>query len=289
MKALIAFVSFLFLFSLSLYGASSVWKATKGGQTLYVGGTIHILRSGDFPLPPEFDRAFARSDAVVFETDLQSTLSAPFATEMARHMLLPDRENLAGVLKPSTYAAMQEYLSSQGEDIRRYERLRPWAAATMMAQKRLAQEGIDESGVDAYYARRALAERKETRFLETPAEQLALIVRMGEGEEDELILQTIHEMRSLSESVEWLVCEWREGKTKRIEGELVDAMKAQSPNMYREILEKRNRAWLPRLTEWSKEGKTLFILVGTMHLLGDDGLLRGLEKEGYSITPLAEE
>ncbi len=288
MKALIAFASLLFLFHLSLYGASSVWKATKGDQILYLGGTIHILRSGDFPLPKEFDRAFAYSDAVVFETDLQSTLSAPFAAEMARHMFLPPTSSLSEVLKPATYRAMKEYLSSQGESILPYERLRPWASATMMAQKRLAREGIDESGVDAYYARRALDERKETRFLETPAEQLAVIVRMGEGEEDELILQTIREMQTLSQSVEWLIREWREGKTVRIERELVDTMKSQSPNMYREILQKRNRTWLPKLMEWSNEGKTLFVLVGTMHLVGDEGLLSALEKEGYSLTPLSE-
>ena len=49
---------------------SSVWKAQKGTSVLYLGGTCHILREADYPLPPEFDRAYKAADILVFETDL---------------------------------------------------------------------------------------------------------------------------------------------------------------------------------------------------------------------------
>ena len=46
-----------------LYGSlvwvySSVWKAQKDGNTVYLGGTIHVLSKGDYPLPDAFDQAY---------------------------------------------------------------------------------------------------------------------------------------------------------------------------------------------------------------------------------------
>ena len=39
---------------------SSVWKVTKGEDTVYVGGTIHILPITEFPLPSQFMKAYKK-------------------------------------------------------------------------------------------------------------------------------------------------------------------------------------------------------------------------------------
>ena len=58
----------LFLLPLcSLFAKSSVWKVSKGGESLYIGGTCHLLRSSDYPLPPEFELAYDQSDTLAFE------------------------------------------------------------------------------------------------------------------------------------------------------------------------------------------------------------------------------
>ena len=52
-------------------GGSSVWVISRNGNTLYLGGSIHILRDDDFPLPTEFDLAFSQSTVLVLEADLE--------------------------------------------------------------------------------------------------------------------------------------------------------------------------------------------------------------------------
>ena len=52
----------LFTATLALQAQSSVWKVSKGGNTLYIGGTSHLLRTSDYPLPAEFDLAYAAAD-----------------------------------------------------------------------------------------------------------------------------------------------------------------------------------------------------------------------------------
>lgn len=281
--------SFLFLLPFlvvsQLFAASSVWKITKGGETMYLGGTIHVLRSSDFPLPGEFDRAYALADTVVFETDLEGTQSEAFAAALRDKMLLPAGKTLSNTLKSKTYAALKRYLASQGNDIRTFERLRPWAVMLVITQSVLMKNGIDQSGVDAYFSRRAAAEGKAQRFLETPAEQISLITRIGEGEEDAMISQTIREMEMIPEMISWLISDWREGKTTRIDTELVQAMKNESPRMYRQVLAARNDKWIPELIGMMREGKTGFVLVGTMHLIGPEGLLEQFRRLGYRVEP----
>src|SRR5439155_25898649 len=50
--------------------AASVWKVTSGaGNVLYLGGSIHALKSTDYPLPSAYNRAFDPSDRLVCEVD----------------------------------------------------------------------------------------------------------------------------------------------------------------------------------------------------------------------------
>jgi uncharacterized protein YbaP (TraB family) len=53
-----------------LYGETSVWKISGGDNALYIGGTVHILRESDYPLPEAFDAAFNESEMIIFETSV---------------------------------------------------------------------------------------------------------------------------------------------------------------------------------------------------------------------------
>ena len=49
-----------------------VWRVTDGESTVYLGGTVHLLRPEDYPLPEEFDQAYEGSSELFFETDISS-------------------------------------------------------------------------------------------------------------------------------------------------------------------------------------------------------------------------
>ena len=57
-KIFISIIFFAFLANSALLSAKGpVWKVSKGGQTVYLGGTIHLLSPSDYPLPEEFEEA----------------------------------------------------------------------------------------------------------------------------------------------------------------------------------------------------------------------------------------
>ncbi|MGE4471671.1 MAG: TraB/GumN family protein [Sulfuricurvum sp.] len=280
-------VIFYILFvATTLFAQSSVWKVSDAHHTLFLGGTIHVLRGSDYPLPEEFDQAYAQSDFVVFETDIALSQSRTFGIMLAKKMLLPPEQTLPQFLTPQTYRKLSDYLASEGYSNALYEHMQPWALMMTLTQTTLGKMGIDQNGVDMFYAQRALKDHKPQKYLESVEEQLAIISEIGKGEEDVLVEQTLRDMRELNETMAWMVRDWREGKTKRLEDEMVNQMLEESPKMYRLILKDRNDAWMPKLRSMMDEGKIGFVLVGTMHLLGSDGLLERFRKMGYRIEPL---
>lgn len=277
------------LFFELLFAESSVWKISDDqNHTLYLGGTFHLLRSTDFPLPPEFDVAYQHADYVVFETDLSLTHSAAFQQMMAQKMLLPPTQTLSNKLSPKIYQTLKNYVESQGYPMGVFERMQPWAVSLTLSQLKLSTIGVNQEGVDGYYLQCSIRDKRPQRFLESIEEQLHILSLIGEEEEDAVILQTIKEMRELPMMISWMVQEWREGKTERLEHELVDEMRQESPKMYRTVLKQRNDAWMPKLILMLHEKKRGFVLVGAMHLLGSDGLLEQFRKRGYKIELLKE-
>lgn len=283
---------FVFLFPLlvvsQLFAQSSVWKISDGLHTMYLGGTIHVLRSSDFPLPREFDDAYSKSDYVVFETDLSPSHTQELQRLLMRKMLLPAGQTLAQKISAKTYNALIVYLDSQGYNRAAFDRLEPWAVMMTLTQLKLSSIGIDQGGVDSHYSKRALLDQMPQKYLESIQEQSAIITEIGEGEEDTMILQTLEDMDELNTIMTWMVQDWREGKTERLERELVVEMMQESPKMYHRILVQRNNAWMPKLMNMIREEKRGFVLVGAMHLLGRDGLLEQFRKAGYHVEIVAE-
>lgn len=283
-----SFIILLILFGLhsSIFARSSVWKISDGDHTLYFGGTIHLLRANDYPLPAEFDTAYAKADYVVFETDLSPSQSLSLQRRLAQKMVMPAGQTLSERLDTKTYAELKDYLRAHHLPLAQFERLEPWAVMLMLTHFKLSEIGIDQNGVDSHFSKRSHDDGKPQRFLETADDQIDIITSIGDGEENQMILQTLDDMKELKELMAWMLMDWRNGTMESLEKELVLRMKTQSPKMYHHILQSRNEAWMPKLIEMVEGKEVGFVLVGTMHLLGPDGVLERFRARGYRVEYL---
>ena len=73
MKRLILVLCCLYL--QPLWAQSPVWKIESEQGSLYLAGTIHVLRDSDYPLPAAFDKAYAEAELLAFETDIAASQS----------------------------------------------------------------------------------------------------------------------------------------------------------------------------------------------------------------------
>jgi uncharacterized protein YbaP (TraB family) len=273
----------LCVFGMSLaFAESSVWKITKGGNSLYMGGSVHELRAQDYPLPKEFDAAFEKSDILVFEADISKLNNPAFAQQMMQFMMLPEGKTLEAVLDKKTYEKFSAKCEELGMPVELIKNFTPLSAATMLAAFQMQKMGFTPQGVDVYYFAKAKQGGKRTEFLESAEFQMQLFYDLGMKLGDEYILQSLDEMDKLEELIPSMIAEWRSGDSKFVEKEAKEA-KEKFPNLHKAMIENRNKKWLDLIEKYLATKDVEFIIVGFGHMHGDDGLLKSLNKRGYKV------
>lgn len=269
-----------------LLAASPVWKIEHGASRLYLAGTVHLLRDTDYPLPAAFEAAYRDAEILAFEVDIDSTQGHEFQRLLARSVLLPPSTRLSDLLRDDTLQQLEDYLNANRMGLARFQRLKPGMLATSLTMQELGKLGVNSEGVDAYYYAKARADAKTILALETAQEQIRLLTGMGKDNPDELILRTLQEIRSLESDFAAMLEAWRRGDSVKLQELFIDPMRLQFESIYRELLVDRNTRWLESLRDWLDTPQTEMVLVGSAHLVGQDGLITRLQAAGFSVTQL---
>ncbi|AKJ65697.1 TraB/GumN family protein [Kiritimatiella glycovorans] len=265
---------------------SSVWEVRADGNRMYVGGTCHVLRESDYPLPREFETAYETSGLLVFETDLGGLNDPEVQRELLQRGVYQDGTTLQEALSAKSWKTLKRYCHSADIPPASLQALKPWMAVLTLMQLELQRLGVDQEGVDMHFYRRAVEEGKQVGRLEPLSKQIDLLASMGEGHEDELVQQFVNDIASTSEMLTGLLSAWRNGDREALQELLNRDMKRKHPELYREIIVERNRDWMDELTAFARSPETEFVLVGAGHLVGEKGVLHLLEKEGFRVTRL---
>lgn len=270
----------------SLPAQSSVWKVTRGTSTLYLGGTCHVLRNQDLPLPAEFDQAFAASSAVYFETEIGRLQSPETQQRILAEGMFLDGRSLDQVLTPAAWKAAKAYGAKAGLPVEQMSMMKPWLLTLMMAVLELQKLGVTMEGVDLRYYKMANEAGKKTGGLEPFERHLAFLTNLGAGHESEMVAKSIEDLGELPAMINQLLTAWKTGDLAKIEELMLREMRAKYPAIYRELVVSRNNAWLPEIEALAKTPEVEFILAGAAHMAGKDGLIAKLRAKGFTITQL---
>lgn len=279
-KTLIALL--LFAASVAAEAGSSVWKAHSKDSYFYIGGTCHLLRASDFPLPVEFDRAYGDSQIVFFETDIEKAKDPGIQPLVMSKAALKDK-TLEDVLSPKVYRELSEACANAGLPLAALNGFKPAMAVVMLSVMELQKIGISQDGVDAHFFEKSKKDGKEVQELETIEEQLDYVFSLGEGNEDEFVSRSIRDLKEVKEKMAEILDAWKKGDRSGLANAFVEDMKKDYPKLYQTLLVDRNRKWMPRIEALFKTEKRAFVLVGVGHLVGDDGILAALEKKGFRV------
>jgi hypothetical protein len=269
-----------------LAAQSSVWKVTRGGSTLYLGGTCHVLRPGDFPLPPEFDQAFAASARIVLETDLGRVQGPEMANIVNQHGLFAGGRTLRDALSPAAWSAVESYCAQSDLPVDKAQRMKPWFFVLMATVVEMQKLGLSLEGVDAHYFQRARAQGKPVGELETFERHVQFLLNLGEGHESEMIEQTLADLKEMPGDLSRLLEAWRAGDLAKLDATMLDDLRENYPAMYRELIVDRNTAWLPQLDAMLATPEIEFVLAGAGHMAGPDGLVARLRAKGCTVEQI---
>ncbi|WP_168171535.1 TraB/GumN family protein [Lacimicrobium sp. SS2-24] len=271
----------------SVAQAAAVWEVTSPkGNVLYLAGTLHLLSEQDYPLDAAYQYAYAQSQRLVFETDQQALTSPSFQQAMADGFSLQDGQQLSDLLRPATYAALQAVLKEKGLPPDAFKSAKPALVALTLTMQELQRLGLTEAGVDNHFFLRAQADNKPVSELETPEQQLAFVVNMGSENPDQFIQFTLNEIDEMSDSLALLRAAWQNGDLQQLERLGIAPMQGHYPQVYDTLIKKRNTEWMRQLLVLFDTPHTYFVLVGALHLPGEDGLIPQFQQRGFKVKAL---
>lgn len=277
----------VFLFSLSqAYADTSVWSVRSGENVIYLGGTVHLLRPGDYPLPGEFEEAYQASTQLYFETDMAAMSDLSIQTQMLQQLTYSDDRTLSTVLSAEAYTALSAYTATTGLPIAMLEKFKPGLLVSTLQVMVFQSMGFTPQGVDAFFHTRALSDGKAEGQLETVQEQIGFLAAMGEGNESEFILLSLKDLAETGDVMEDMIAAWRSGDAGGLSELFVEDMKIEAPELYDSLLLQRNLKWIPQIDNMLLDVDTEFVLVGAAHIVGENGLLDLLSQKGYEINQL---
>lgn len=282
----IGYSLWLLLATSAVWAQSPVWEIEKDGRQMFIGGTIHLLKPQDYPLPPAFETAYRQSTAVIFETDLDRLQSPDFQQYMLRQLSYEEGRDLRQVLRADTYQQLARFFGERGVPMASVDRFKPGMVVMMMTMIELQRIGVSGAGVDDFFNRRRAEDSKEKGQLESSEDQVEFIASLGAGDPDAMLAYNLDDLEKLPETWQSMIRAWREGDMPAIDELTAMPLRQDFPEIYEALLVDRNHAWIPRIEALANTPRVEFVLVGAMHLAGDDGLLAELARRGYRVRQL---
>ncbi|MNH54594.1 TraB family protein [compost metagenome] len=274
------------LLPLHAFADPAFYRISKGNEQHWLLGSIHAGKPSLYPLPDPIERAWQQSHALVMEVDMTHISQAQWQ-EMGAITRLVDGKTLKDHLPIDLYRRTLIAAGQNGLNESMLAPLRPWFAAITLTQAALERTGYrGEFGVDQHFAKRANDGGKPIIGLETLLEQLGYLASVGDNQT--LMLEsTLDELPELEKGFTEVMAAWQNGDQATLINLLKEEMAPPKLQAWLEqtLLAERNRNWVKK---WPGLPNESFIVVGALHLYGEQGLLALLEQQGWRITPLTE-
>jgi uncharacterized protein len=262
-----------------------LWVAKGPHATVYLFGTIHVLRKGQSWKSPAVAAALAASQEIWLEVP---HLNDEAQTRRVTEQLGFDPQHpLSTVLSHKDLARLDRVAKAigvaQGE--KAFEPMRPWLVAVALEGALIKHAGYDpQSGVEEQLLRDKAVAGKPVRGFETFAEQMHFFADLGEKREIDLLDNTLGDFDKGATDLNALVVAWSHGDQAAIAHIMVDELKGPFPALYRTILVDRNAAWAKKIAALLRGSGVDFVAVGAAHLAGPDSVQHMLERRGATVT-----
>lgn len=268
-----------------------LWKVSDADNDVYLLGSFHLLKPDDYPMPADIDRAFDDAESLLFEVDPREMTAPETAATMQKYMAYEDGQSLSKVLPKATLDRLGTLVSASGGSLQALEQSEPWMVSLGLVLGVSQALGLNaELGLDKHLMDRAAKAGKPAGGLETIDDQMKAMDSVPYPEQaqglDEFLLDPKKSIQQLQDMHAW----WRAGDVERLDKDMRADMAAKSPQSYKLLDVDRNNAWLPQIEKrltGSKSDDTL-VVVGTLHLLGADGLVEKLKARGYKVERVCE-
>ena len=272
---------------------SLLWKVSGKGleRPSYIYGTHHLFPLSFLDSVAGLKKVFASSEQMVGEIVLQDM--AAIGLEIQKAGLMPPDTTWQMLLSDEDYRFVDEQLTAFfGVGLQAFGMFKPSVASMQYVAVFFQKKFPDNKG-----------ESPDIWFQQQAATRGIPIIGL-EAVQDQIYV--LFELASLKRQAEDLVCALRNiDYTESITKKMIKLYRAADLNGFSKMLleegpcpanekqmtalnKTRNDKWLEKLPA-IMANKPSFIAVGALHLVGEEGILHGLEKAGYTVEAVISE
>lgn len=257
----------------------ALWAVKDADTTVYLFGTVHVLKPGLSWFDGAVQKAFDKSDELVLELVLPDDQSEVAKATLPMAMDQSGKP-LPQKLDPETLAAYQATLTGLGLPANAFDAFEPWFAGVTLSVLPLTKHGYDPNqGVEKQLTAKAKAGAKPVSGFETLTEQLGFFDTLPEVEQVSFLKSVVKDIDKLGPQLDKMVLLWGKGDPDGLAVTMNESMEA-TPELAKTLLFDRNARWADQIkTRMDKPG-TVFVAVGAGHLAGEKSVQDYLAERG---------
>jgi uncharacterized protein len=262
----------------------ALWVVKDEDTTVYLFGSVHILKPGLGWFDDGVKAAFDASDQLILE--LVEPSAAEAQALFGKLAMDQQGKTLRSKMKDADRAVYETAVGKLGLPVAALDPFDPWAAAVTLTLLAMQKSGFDpNSGVEKQLTAAANAGKKPIAGLETMEFQLGVFDTLPESEQVAFLVETAKQIDDAGTSMDKMVDMWAAPDPEKL-GQLMNEGLT-SRTLYDALLTKRNANWAKWISARMAKPGVTFMAVGAGHLAGPTSVQNLLPAYGLSATRVA--
>lgn len=272
---------------------SLLWEISGNGleKSSYLYGTIHIIGKDDFFLTDPTVTSFNKSEKVVFEINMEEMNNPLIMFSLLKNLTMPEGTTLETLLTPEDYKFVHAEFGKLGFPAfvtGMFDKVKP-LFLTAFASGDMDPQGFQNGSMVSYemeFMQMAQNLELEMDGLETIEFQMSVFDSIPYKEQAKMLVESMRVDGEGMDELDVMVDLYK--KQDLIGMEKMFSAETGGLGEWDDILlNKRNQNWIPIMETMMPE-KPTFFAVGAGHLVGEQGVVALLRKQGYTVQPLRE-
>lgn len=257
----------------------ALWVVKDKDTTIYLFGTVHVLKPGLSWFDGAVKDAFDKSDQLMLEMVLPDD-QAEMAGVMIPLAMDQSGKTLSSRLSPDELKAYQAAMTNVGLPPAQFDAFKPWFAGMTLSVLPLTKLGFDpEQGAEKQLTGFAKASNKPIAGFETFAEQLGFFDKLPETTQVSFLNSVVRDIDKLAPALDKMVALWGKGDPDGLAAAMNESMAA-TPELAQVLLYQRNQRWADQIKARMDKPGTVFVAVGAGHLAGAHSVQDYLKERG---------
>jgi len=259
----------------------ALWKVQGPHATVWLFGSVHMLKPGLTWRSPALDSALAKAGALYLEIP-DADDPAAIQPLVLKYGVDPAHP-LSSKISPKDKASLDTLLTGYGASEAQMEPLRPWMVGLTLTALPIVKAGYDpKQSVEHALASDARATGKPVKGFETAEQQLRFFADMPLDQEIAFMESAMEDAEKSPGELDKLVAAWSAGDVATIAHLMNDDLEVKHPALYELLIVDRNKRFADEIAQLAKGEGDVLVAVGAAHLAGPDSVQSDLATLGLT-------